>query len=166
MADNAFWLFDTVPFGTAVNTTHTLFQVAQGADATHTKQYTNMRASGSLPQNEKMVVKAIHATLWNAVPEADLFDIFDGCYLELTVSDELLFRVPLVYVGSKNSYGGALTQAAAANNTPIGRDGNGLMLTPNVNIIGGDSFKVEVFQQNALAAVENMWITLEGILTR
>ncbi len=166
MADFPFILFDTAIFGTAANTTHTLFTLAQGADSTHTKQFTNNRSGGQLPQNEKLLIQKVHATIWNTVAEADLFDWFDGCYLELFIADESYFRIPLVFASSRNDYSGVLAQAAAANNVVIGHKGYGWEVKPNITLMGGNSFKIEVFQQNALAAVDNMWIGLEGILTR
>lgn len=161
-----FWLYDTVVFDTTADVTHTLFQVAQGADALHTKQFTNNRSAGQLPQNESMVIKAVHASVWGEVVEADLPLLFEGNYLVLTLSDETIFQVPLLMCASHNSYGGSIRQTVAANNVAIGLMGKGLMLNPTVDLVGGDSFKIEVFQDNALSAAENMWITLEGVLTR
>lgn len=166
MATYPFWLYDTAPFSTVANTTHTLFQIPQGGDSTHTKQFTNMRASAALPQNEKMVIRAIHAIIWDEVPEADLHDVWDGSYLEMTISDELLFRVPLVMCASMNAWGGSTNETAGAGLGAIGKMGSGLLLNPSIELIGGDSFKVEVFQQEVMTAQENIWIVLEGILNR
>lgn len=166
MADVPFMLYDSIVFANATNTTHTLFQVAQGADSTHTRQFTNMRASGQLPQNEKLVVRAIHAILWNTVPKADLADIWDGNTLELVLSDENIFRMPLKVFSSQNAYGGAIQEATATDLTFIGLQGMGYTVKPEITIMGGDSFRVDVFQQNAVAVAENMWIALEGVLTR
>jgi len=166
MADVPFGLYDSVVYANSTNQTHTLFQVAQGADATHTRQFTNMRGSGSIPQSEKLVIKSIHAVLWGTVPKADLSDIWEGCTLELIISDENIFRYPLKFFSSLNSYSGAIQEATATDLTFLGLQGSGMMLNPNIILNGGDSFRVDVFQQNAVAVAENMWIVLDGILTR
>lgn len=166
MAQVPFVLYDTAPFGTSAGVTHTLFQVAQGADATHTRQFTNMRASGQLPQNESMVIRSIHAILWDEIAEADVPAIWDGSYMELTISDENIFRIPLKFFASHNGFSGVLNQAAAANRSLVGLNGMGFSLMPEIKLIGGNAFRVDVYQQELLSAAENMWICLEGVLDR
>lgn len=166
MPDFSYGLYDTIPLGTAADTTHTLFQVAQGADATHTKQFTNMRAAGQIPQNERLLIRRIYTTMWGTVVEADIPLLYDGNYLEFKISDELILQVPLVMTAYNNAYSGVITQGTAADGVNIGRMGLGYMFEPNVMLQGGDSFRVDVFQDNALSAAENMWLILEGVLTR
>lgn len=166
MADYPFWLYDTVVLDTNGATEWTLFQVAQGADSTHTKNFTNMRASGALPQNEEMLINSIHVVAWGEVPEADLALLFQGNFLEVVYSDENLFRVPLPMCASHNAFGGVLELASAAAVVHAGLQGMGLSLTKPVKIMGGDSFKVNVYQESALSANAKMWVILEGILTR
>lgn len=164
--DLSYILYDTIPFGVVADTTHTLFQVAQGGDATHTKQFTNMRGSGQLPINEKMRVRKLMVTVWNEIPQADIEDIFNGNYVEIRIKDEVVFWSPLIYLASHNDYSGTINQAAAADRFLSGRVGQGYILEPNLFLNGGDSFRVDVFQDNAFAAADNAWFAMEGILTR
>ena len=159
-------LYDTVPLGTVADKTHTLFQVGRGQDATHTKQYTNMRGSGALPQNEGFVLRSIYATVWDIALLADLEELWDGNYVEVYVSDELMLQVPLVMCAWRNGYQGVVELAAVADHTFVGRNGDGFKLDPNIEIDGGDQFRVEVFQDNAVSVALNMWIILDGLLTR
>lgn len=165
MADFFYPLFDTVVLGTAADTLHTLFQVSEGADSVHTAQFTNMRGAGILPQEERFVIRKIHAIVQGEVAEADLPLLFQGNYLEVVINNDTLFRAPLHLCSSHNAYGGAVNQAAAANNLAIGMMGMGLDINPTISLQGGRNFKVRVYQESALSVTENMLIVLEGVLT-
>lgn len=166
MADLSYHLYDTIPLGTAADTTFTLFQVAQGGDSTHTKQFTNSRGAGQLPQNEAFRIRKLSVVQWGQVAEADIPLLYDGCYVEIRYSDEVIFSSPLAVLIDNNAYSGVLAQAAAANRPLVGRTGNGYLMNPTFDIIGGTAFRVDVFQDNALSAAENLWFIMEGILTR
>jgi len=167
MATDLSWtLFDTALFGVAVGIRN-LFQIGEGGDSTHTKAYTNMRGAGSLPVEERLLIKNIGVMLDGDVDEADRESVFLHSYLELRISDETKLMAPLRMFASHSAFGGAYSQAAAADDALIGPLGNGYPLDIPILIPNGNSFKVEVYQGTVLVGADT-WVKvlLNGTLTR
>lgn len=158
-------LYDTAPFNNVANTEFQLFKVAQGADATHTENYTNMRASGILPNEEKMVLKKIHAIVDGHAAIADIYKWYQASFLELKVNDQTKLKAPLAMFSSRNRFGGLYTQGTPANENIIGLEGDGFSLLMDILIPGGTSFFCRLFQGTALSGQMNIKIGLEGIYT-
>lgn len=165
MADLHYVLYDTATFGTTAGTNHLLFQVGEGVDASHPESITNMRGNGSLPTEESFTLMAIHVWPEQEIGEADLYDLFDRCLLELRVSDKTLLKAPLRLFASHNAWGGQFTQATAANRAVIGVEGNGFTLQNPITIPGGTRFSVRLYQNNAFTSAVYVKVALEGVLT-
>lgn len=167
MTDISYVLYDTVVLGTVANTDNSLFQVTQGADATHTELFTNARGSGALPNQEKMVVEKISViidTVQTVI--ADLQKALSNTFVELKVQDFTWFKAPVQLLVDATSWGGTIQLAAAANQNPIGLLGDGYELKIPVLIAGGTPFKVRYFQGTALSAGSfNIKVCLHGTLT-
>ena len=168
MAKYAYSLYDTAVFGTSLGGEQALFQVAQGADATHTKAFTNMRGAGSLPPNESFEIRNIMCFLDEPITvAADAQNVWQDSYIEVRVNDESLLFLPLRVTAGFNGFGGHFTQASAANAAPIGLIGNGYDIDPTILIPGGTAFRVNVNQGTVLsAASQNLRVLLNGILDR
>lgn len=167
MATNlSYELYDTVVMGVAAGTEHTLFQVAQGGDTTHTRSFTNSRGAGQLPGEENFFIDAVKATLDETAIAADREGIWVKSYLEIRVADETLLQVPLSEVACRNGYGGHYTQAAAAEEALIGLIGDGYKLKYPIKIPGGTAFRVNVYQGTAVAAGTEVRVILDGVLER
>lgn len=165
MPDYSFHIYDTALFGVTAGTTHTLFQVPQGGDATHVMDFTNMRGAGQFPVNEKFTIRKIMVASESELAEADVTAWYRLSYLKLLRSNHEDLISPLLPLIAYAGFGGHFTQAAAANRALIGRMGEGYVLTPNISIDGGDAFKIEVFQGVALSAAnQRIKVILEGIL--
>jgi len=166
MADYDYVLFDTAVFGVAANTEHTLFQVPQGGDATHTEAFTNMRGAGALPAEEAFRIEEIHVMVDVNGAVADLQDMWVGNFLEIRIADRTLLKIPLVMAASHNEFGGMYTQETAADEALIGRKGDGFKLKVPLQLPGGTSFRVRIQQVTAMsAASQNVKVALRGTLT-
>lgn len=166
MADYAWSMYDTAPFGASASVTNELFQVAQGGDATHTKSFTNSRGAGQLPVLEKMMVERIKVIIDYNTVLADIPKIQVGSYLEFIVNNKTVLLARLAEFFANSSYGGHYSQAAAADEAAIALNGDGYELKIPILIPGGTQFKVNVFQGTALAgANSNLIVSLNGILT-
>lgn len=161
-------LFDTLVMGVAVQTEQALFQVTQGADAVHTKSFTNMRGAGALSQGENFTIYKIGCFIdFVTLQETDAINAFVGNYLELRVSDESVLQAPLRLFAQNNAFGGHFTQAAAADNANIGVLGDGYELRNPVVIKGGTGFRVNIPQTVALSvAAVPFRVILHGELDR
>lgn len=167
MVDLSWMLYDTALFGTVDNTPHTLFQVAEGGDATHVADFTNMRGFGVLPSTEKFVARKIGVALETNATESDAEDWFLDGYLRLYLANNVVFQAPTLALISNTGFNGHFAQAAAANRALIGRNGNGYELDPQLVIGGGVLFKVELYQGTVVAANNTrVKVMLDGILTR
>jgi len=167
MTDFAYTLYDTAEFDDAADVEHTLFQVGQGADATHNKGFTNARGGGSMPGEERFEVKSIDVWLDADAIAADRENMWLASYLEFEVSDKTVLIAPLSQFAKNNSFGGFVGQAAAADEALIGRTGNGYHLEIPIILEGGNSFRVVVFQGTALATdPTNVKVALNGVLSR
>lgn len=166
--DIRYQLYDTAIFSTALAGEQQLFGVAQGADATHTKAFTNSRGAGSLPQGEKFVIDRIGVYLdENNLLPADLVNVWRQSYLEIRVQDLTYWLSPLRPLAYQNAWGGHYSQTAAANGAAIGLLGEGYELDVPIVVPGGSSFKVIVNQGTVLAtATQQLKVTLDGILSR
>jgi hypothetical protein len=165
MPDYDFTLYDTAVFGATANTLHELFQVAQGADATHTKSFTNSRGAGSLPVTEQFVVTRVKVLYDHNTVTADVPKFHPGSYLEFILNNQTILIAPLAEFIANSGYGGHYSQAAAADEAVIGLLGDGYVLTKPIVIKGGTAFKVQLFQSLAVTAASNMKAALDGILT-
>jgi len=166
MADLSYQLFDTAPLGVAANTDHKLFQVLEGADATHTRDYTNSRGAGVFPQTEQFVIDHIGVTIDDAIVIADVDLITLESYLEVTVNNQTMLRSPLSAFIQHEGYFGHYTLAVAADRALIGRIGKGFRLAMPIVIKGGINWDVTIHQGVALSAVTNHKCILTGTLTR
>lgn len=167
MPDYSWVLYDTALFGVTAGQVQTLFQVAQGADATHTTDFTNSRGAGVIPQNEKFVARHVGLSYESNGVEADVEDWYLQSTLRITVANLIVFEAPFVKLIDNNGFSGFYTQAAAANRALIGRWGQGYDLRPEIVVKGGDAFKVEAIQGIALVtASTRIKVMLDGILTR
>ncbi len=165
MAEFSTTLYDTAVFGVAANTEHVLFQVTQGADATHTEAFTNMRGNGSLPQQESFTIQRIKFIVDCILAAADIPKVFNGSFLELRISDETVFKAPLVMCLAHSHWGGAVNLAVAADKVAAGIEGNGYYLELPIELPGGTSFRVRVVQTLATAGASmNMKVVLDGKL--
>ena len=167
MPDYSYPIYDTALFGTTDNTTHVLFQIGEGGDATHVSDFTNMRGNGTFPQLEKFLIRKIGIMLETNATESDAEDwTLDG-FLRMYLSNQIIFQAPLQMLVMNTSYSGHFTQAAAATRALIGRDGMGYMVDPMVLVRGGEAFKVEVYQGTVVAAANTrVKVILDGVLTR
>lgn len=159
-------LYDTAPIGTTANAVHTLYQTSQGGDATHDKQFTNMRGAGALPTSEMMTVFNVGITLDEDTIQADLELLFYSSRLELFIKDRSIFRLPLAWCARGMAWSGAYTLAVAADDAHLGIVGDGYELREPVTIDGGDVFRVEIIQGGALSAAMSVIVGLEGMLER
>ena len=95
MSEFDFVLYDTAPFGASADTEHVLFQVAQGADSTHTESFTNMRGSGSLPQDEAFLVNKVGISVDFGPDDNEVDGVWINSFIEVRISDETVFKAPL-----------------------------------------------------------------------
>lgn len=158
-------LYDTIPCGTTANTVHTLYQVSEGADATHTKDYTNMRAGGTIHTNERFRIERVSLIVDDNSPVADLNNWFVEGILSIFINDKEVFVSPAQLLVSNSSYGGHYSQGTAADEALIGLVGDGLELRIPLEIVGGNRFRVEYLQGTALSEVVNVKCVLIGTLT-
>lgn len=157
-------LFDSVVFGTTAALIQALFQTAEGADATHTRQFTNMRGAGSLPTAESFTVRSIHVVSEVSPPQADIEKIYQDSWLEFILNNLSILRSPLRMFASSSDWYGHFTQAAAADITVLGAGGMGRNLAIPVVIPGGTAFKVNVYNGTALSANHTLRVLLRGDL--
>jgi hypothetical protein len=163
--DIRFMLYDTWQPGVTASAQQVLFQVAQGADSTHTESFTNMRGSGSLPSQEKMVVDKISVIVDKALAIADLTKWIYGSILEIRVSDFSRIKGPVAKFIDASAWSGSVIEAAAADTPTVGLVGDGYELDKFIEINGGTPFKVLLTQNLALSAATNIKVVLEGIYT-
>lgn len=164
MATYDYDLFDSVVFGVSAGLTQALFQTAEGADATHTRQFTNMRGAGSLPSGEEFLVQSIHVISEGAPVEADIEKLYQDSWLEFVLNNLSILRSPLRVFASHSDWSGQYTQAAAAAGTIIGAVGMGRNLGIPILIKGGTAFKVNVYNGTALSANATLRCMLRGQL--
>jgi hypothetical protein len=168
VAKLAYPLFDTLVMGTAVQVEQALFQVQQGADATHNKSFTNMRGAGSLSNNESFICTKIGVFAdFNFTVESDVENIWIGNYLELRVNDQTMIIAPLRLFAQSNGYAGHFTQTAAANDVMGGLQNDGYELVNPIAIPTGTAFRVNVPQVTVLSVASiPLRVVLHGILDR
>lgn len=161
-------IYDSLPFGTAVQAEQALFQVQQGGDATHTKQFTNMRGAGSFPNNESMVVTKIGVFFdFNFTIESDVENIWINNYLELRVNDQTMIIAPLRMFAQYNGYAGHFAQTALANDVMGGLQNDGYELPNPIVIPTGTAFRVNIPQNTVLTvAAVPLRCVLHGIYDR
>ena len=166
MSDLDFVLYDTAVFSNAATDT-LLFQVAQGADATHTEQWTNAFFAGALPANVSFEIERIVVFPDYAVPDADVSKIWQNSFMEIKVNDLTMWKSPLAMLAGSAAFGGTDTTTAAANANHVGLSGTGYQLTRPILLPEGTPFKVRMVQTIALAAA-NSWVKvcLDGTLHR
>jgi len=161
-----FPLYDTQDFGTSAKAIHTYFQSREGSSSTLTKFLTNMRGDGNLPQQESFVIHMIKVFLDDALVQGDTELWLRDSYIEITVSDKLVFQAPLRLCAAHNAYNGQYSQATAADGAEIGIVGEGYKLTNPIKIEGGVNFRVVIGQGTALAtASTGVKVVLQGLLT-
>lgn len=162
--DLDFTLYDTAVFGATANAESVLFQLAQGADATHTEAFTNSRGAGQLPQTEQFTCRWIGVRPVHALVEADIEPIWRGSFLEVRIADQTVLKAPLALFAAYAAFGGHFTQAAGANRVMAGLAGTGMELAHDIVIPGGTAYRVRVVQGPAVTAGSNMVVMLRGTL--
>lgn len=166
MAVYRYGLYDTAIFGAVAGVEHTLFQVAQGADAAHIKSFTNSRGAGVLPNEESFSIDWIGAYLDEIPLLADTANWMMDSYFEFRVSDDTKLLLPLRMIAAKNAWGGSFELAAAAAQSYHGIANDGYNLSIPIVIPGGTGFRATLFQGVATAATQNVRLILNGLLTR
>lgn len=158
--------YDTAVFGTVANTTHVLFQTANGATSTANDAFTNMSGSGSFPQSEDFSIQWLGVAIdYNGVT-ADYQNTFYGNVFTIEVANKMLFRVPLFVLAYRSAYGGHYSQTAAADESAIGLAGDGYSLRKPIFIPKGTGFRVSILQATALSAANrNVKVLMGGIRT-
>jgi hypothetical protein len=165
MADLSYVFFDTVVTGTAVFDA-LLFQVARGADATHTEDFTNMVSSGAFPAGQKFVIEHIGVLTEPAVTAADTDALFRASLLQVLINSQVDFWCPLAQVADKSSWGGYSNQTAAAGLQVTGNYGHGFDLKIPISVDGGVGFGVRIKTTVATAASSKLVCALTGTYTR
>ncbi len=164
MARRHYPLYDTAVPSTAANTEHTLFQVAEGADSTHTKGFTNSRGAGQLPGEESFEIHNIGIFGDTVMPLADREGLYLDSYIEIQVNDQTMIRVPAALCARNDGYQGHFAETTASDVNAIGKVGQGFQLMMPITIPQGSGFKVIYSQGTALTAAENLKVVLDGIL--
>jgi hypothetical protein len=161
-------LFDTLVMGTAIQGEQALFQVQQGADATHSKDFTNMRGAGSLANGESFVCNKIGVFVdFNLTVESDVENVWIKNYLEFRVNDQTMLLAPLRVYAQYNGYAGHFTQSAAANDVMGGLQNDGYELPIPISIPTGTGFRINIPQNVALSAANILLrVVLHGELNR
>jgi len=162
--DLSYTLFDTQATGTAAFDA-VLFQVAQGADATHTEDFTNMRGAGSLPSSEKFVCEHVGVAFSPAVAAADIAAIAVASLLQLRLYDQVVLYIPLVFAFYKSGYSGFNNLAAGAGLQATGIYEQGYKLDKPIEIPGGAKFAARVKTTVATAASTKLLVSLTGTLS-
>lgn len=164
--DLRYYLYDTAILSTVVNTEFQLFKVPQGGDATHTENFTNMRGAGSLPTEEKFIIDWVGVIIDYDTVIGDIRKMWLKSFLEIRVNDKSVLKAPLIMFSNQNMYGGHYTQAAAADQYAVGPMGDGMELDKKIEIPGGTSFFIRLFQGTALSAATcNTKVVLGGVYT-
>jgi len=164
MADRRYILYDSLATGTAAFDT-LLFQVASGADTTHTETFTNMRGAGSLPATEKFTLQRIGVVIPPTLAPADYAALLGGSLLQFRLLNQVLVWIPLVAAIEYSKTNAFYTLATAANQNAFGFLHDGFALDPAIDIAGGEKFDVRVKTTAATAASYTLVVCLDGILT-
>lgn len=165
MADYRYWLYDTAVFGATANAESNLFQLVTGADSTHNEQFTNMRANGALPPNEKFVIDKVSVVVDFQPAKADLDTLFNSSFIEMKIADFTVFKCITALFVDASAYGGALVQTAASDTLAVGLLGDGMEFDKPIVLPGGTPFKVRIVQGPALTANSFIKVVLSGIYT-
>lgn len=159
-------LYDTAVFGATANTEFLLFQTRQGADATHTENFTNSRGPGVMPQEESFELHQIDVYPDFAVLEANVGTWFNAGVLEIKIADKSMLKVPLTVCLGENVWSGADASTAAANQAHVGLNNGGYPLGDKpLTFAAGVVFVVRILQGTAAAASSNIKVALTGFLT-
>jgi len=161
-------LYDTIVFGTALQGEQKLFQTISGGDTTHSKDFTNMRGSGALPQQEKFTIQKVGVFVdFNNLVQTDIINVWIKNYLEIRIADNSVLLIPLRAAAQYNGFNGFYSQAAAANGVLGGLVGDGYDIDPSIELAGGTPLAVNV-PQNTVMTVANVLVRvlLHGILDR
>jgi hypothetical protein len=164
--DLSYVMFDTAAFSTVAGAEFLLFQVTQGADATHTEGFTNTRGSGAFPGEEQFVIEKLSVYPDYAVPKADVALWFRNSFLEVKVNDKSLFKTPLSVLVDASAYGGSDTTTAGANGNAVGLLGDGYELKRPITVPGQTRWVIRVIQGTAVTAGSSfIKILLHGTLS-
>ncbi|SRR5258708_6033622 len=166
MPEVKYTLYDTAVFGVTANTEFLLFQVRQGADATHTENFTNSRGPGVMPQSEKFVIQQIDIFPDFKVLEANSMTWFLASVFEIKLADKSLLKVPMAMCLGENNWTGSDASTAAADQAHVGLMNGGYPLADKpIELAAGEVFVVRVLQGTAAAASSNVKVALTGLLT-
>lgn len=165
--DLSYPIYDTALFGTTDNTTHVLFQILEGGDATHTSDFTNARGAGQFPQQEKFTIRKISVAMESNETLANADDWFLDGFIQVYIANQIMLQAPLLTVVDHSGFQGHFTQAVAADLALIGKAGMGYHLDPVLVVGGGVAFKVVIYQGTVVAANNTkVKCILDGILNR
>lgn len=159
----AFW--DTVTFGTDAKTEHQAFQNRQGVDSTNDKYKTNSRGNGEFPANESFLIKNVGLFPDSLMTDADLINWMVNSYVEIQVSDQVVFQAPLRECVKLSEYGGVIGADATSVDPAFGIRNMGFDLPMPIKLGDGNSFRVLVGQGTALSTTFNVKVVLTGEYT-
>ncbi len=165
MADFHTTLFDTWQPGTTANAEAILFQTPRGGDSTHNERFTNARGAGQLPSEESFLIRKLGVAVDEVIADSELDTAFYGALMEIRLKDKLVFSAPVRWIIAASGWSGFAAQATAADLDSVGPVGDGLLLDPQVQIMGGTRFDVRMVQGAAFGAVQDFKVVLEGILS-
>lgn len=165
MPDLSYVFFDTVATGTAAFDA-LLFQVARGADATHTDDFTNMVSSGAFPAGQKFVIDHIGVIIEPALTPADADALFHASLLQVLINSQVDFWCPLTEVVDNSGWTGFNNLAAGAGLQVTGSFSDGFMLKIPINVDGGVGFGVRIKTTVATAVSSKLVCSLTGTYTR
>lgn len=165
MPDLSYIFFDSVATGAAAIDA-LLFQVARGADATHTEDFTNMVSSGAFPSGQKFVIEHIGVMVEPALTPADADALFHASILQVLINSQVDFWCPLASVVDMSAWSGFNNLAAAAGLQVTGSLGKGFDLKIPISVDGGVGFGVRIKTTVATVASSKLICALTGTYTR
>lgn len=154
MATLDYMIYDTALVSTTAGVEHILFQVGQGAQPTKGKQITNMRGSGSFPEQEKFTVRRIGVTPDDIFSADDLLSLYHFSLLTIEYNNVKVLEAPLQCFADKASFGGVNSQGSATDFSAFGTDGNGYMFNEPLVIQGGKNIRATVLQGIAVDSAD------------
>lgn len=157
-------LFDTQIFAANTIETKDYFQTKQGGTSAATKNKTNGRGNGSLPDKESYLIKNLSVVPLEELNEYSSMMWFQEGYVEIHYKDRLIFSAPLLACVGLSSFSGVNNQAVASDSTAYGINNNGFVFNKPILIEGGNSFRVSVSHLDNVSEAVNIGVYLNGEL--
>jgi len=147
--------YDTARLQTSVGVI-TMFNTAEGNDATHQGQDTNMRVGGNWVESEDVVIDCIKVFRDGAWILNDIPLVYQENYLKVYVAQENVLQLPLSLFIANDSFSGIGLEATQTDAFMIGKQGYGYKLDIPIEVAGGTAFKVEFHQVTAIATANSL----------